>query len=345
MKFGLVPIQQAAGKILAHNVARPDGGRLISKGKPLSSDDLAALRSIGRTNLYVAEPEPGDVSEDEAASRIGHAICGSHLQVTRPASGRVNLRAETLGVLRVEVAHLDRLNEINGLAIATRPANSVIRPRQTAVTVKIIPFALPEESVRLAERLGAEHEPLLGLHPLPVRRVALVFTGSPWTRQGVIEAFELPLRTRVEGLGSCVSALEFISIEEDDLGEATLMQTLERLVQESSGLIILAGEMGIMDLQDAVPRAIERLGGEVTSFGAPVDPGNLLLVAYLGRVPVLGAPGCARSLKPNVIDWILPRLLIGDRLTRLDITHLGHGGLLTGLRDENVEGFSPVGLS
>jgi molybdopterin biosynthesis enzyme len=247
-----------------------------------------------------------------------------------------------LGVLRVDTVRLDSLNEIPGVAIATRPANSVIRPRQTAITVKIIPFALPDEHVQQAEHLGAESNPLLELHPLPVRRVALVFTGSPWSRHSVMEAFEMPLRARIGGLGSCVSALEFISIEEDDLGEARLMQTLERLVQDSHGLIILAGEMGIMDQQDAVPRAIERMGGEVTSFGAPVDPGNLLLVAYLGSVPVLGAPGCARSLKPNVIDWVLPRLLVGDRLTRLDITRLGNGGLLSGLRNENVVGFSPV---
>jgi molybdenum cofactor cytidylyltransferase len=342
MKFGLVPIHEAEGKILAHNIVRPDGGRLISKGKPLKAGDLAALHAIGRISVYVAEPEPGDVGEDDAARRIARAMGGNHLNVSRPAAGRVNLQADTLGVLRVNATHLDRLNEIPGLAIATRPANSVIRPRQTAVTVKIIPFALPEESVRLVERLGAENMPMLELHPLPIRRVALIFTGSSWNHQGVSEAFEAPLRTRIENLGSCVSAVEFISIEEDDLGEATLLQTLDQLVHAGSGLIVVAGEMGIMDLRDAVPKAIERLGGEVTSFGAPVDPGNLLLVAYLGSVPVLGAPGCARSLKPNVIDWILPRLLVGDRLTRLDITRLGHGGLLTGLRNENVEGFSPV---
>jgi len=66
----------------------------------------------------------------------------------------------------------------------------------------------------------------------------------------------------------------------------------------------------------------------VTCFGAPVDPGNLLLVGYLGPVPILGAPGCARSRKVNVVDWVLPRLLAGDRLTRADIVSLGVGGLL-----------------
>jgi molybdenum cofactor cytidylyltransferase len=83
-----------------------------------------------------------------------------------------------------------------------------------------------------------------------------------------------------------------------------------------------------MDRHDIAPRAIERAGGEVTCFGAPVDPGNLLMVGYLGQVPVLGAPGCARSRKVNVVDWVLPRLLVGDRLMRGDVMALGHGGLL-----------------
>jgi molybdenum cofactor cytidylyltransferase len=94
------------------------------------------------------------------------------------------------------------------------------------------------------------------------------------------------------------------------------------------GLILLAGETAIVDRYDIAPRALETAGGEVVAFGAPVDPGNLLLLGYLGGVPVVGAPGCSRSPKPNVIDLVLPRLLAGDRLGRADLAGLGHGGLL-----------------
>jgi molybdenum cofactor cytidylyltransferase len=340
MKFGLVPLERAEGKILAHNVARRDGSRLITKGKPLQAGDVADLRAIGRFSAYVAELEPNDVGEDEAARRIAQAICGENLRASRPAVGRVNLHASSLGVLRVDAARLDRLNEINGVAIATRPANSVIRPHHTAVTVKIIPFGIAEDHVRQAELIASQNGPVVDLHPLPTRQVAVVLTGSPWTRARVLEAYDAPLRVRVEQLGSCVSTVEFVSIESDDLGEGALMHAINSQVKAGIGLIILAGEMGIMDLQDAAPQAIESLGGEVTSFGAPVDPGNLLMVARLGDVPILGAPGCARSLKPNVIDWILPRLLVGDRLTRADIVSLGQGGLLTGTDDGNREDFS-----
>ena len=57
-------------------------------------------------------------------------------------------------------------------------------------------------------------------------------------------------------------------------------------------------------------------------------PGTLLMMGYLGDVPVVGAPGCIKSPKTNVIDWILPRLLSGERLTRANLVSMGHGGLL-----------------
>ena len=83
-----------------------------------------------------------------------------------------------------------------------------------------------------------------------------------------------------------------------------------------------------MDTDDITPRAIKASGGEIIHHGVPVEPGNLLLLAYIQDVPVVGAPGCARSKNYNVVDMILPRLAAGERLTRRDLIELGHGGLL-----------------
>ena len=60
----------------------------------------------------------------------------------------------------------------------------------------------------------------------------------------------------------------------------------------------------------------------------PVDPGNLLLIGNAGGVPVLGAPGCARSPVENGFDWVLMRLLAGLKVTRAELTGMGVGGLL-----------------
>ena len=132
---------------------------------------------------------------------------------------------------------------------------------------------------------------------------------------------------RVQGIGSYISTTDYVALEDAE-GESQLAEVLLRRCQDGAKIIILAGETAIMDRYDIIPRALERAGGRVEVIGVPVDPGNLLMLGYLEGTPVLGAPGCARSKKINIIDWVLPRLLVGDHLQRSDFIRLGHGGLL-----------------
>jgi molybdenum cofactor cytidylyltransferase len=327
MKFGPVPLHQAEGKILAHHIAGPDGLRAYRKGKPLTAVDVAGLRELGRGSVYVAELEIGDVAEDHAAGRISRAIRGNELELSKPQVGRVNIRARRFGVLRVEIERLTQLNDCEGITVATLAAGSVVHPGDTVATVKVIPFSVPEVRLRQVEAICQNGGALICVQALATRKVSLILSGSVHTRQRVLDSFLPPLKKRVEALGSEIRAVDFVPLE-DELGEEHLAETLRKEVGDGSELIILAGETAIMDRYDITPRAVERAGGRIVCFGAPVDPGNLLMLAYLGDVPILGAPGCARSPKTNVVDWVLPRLLAGEPLSRADIVSLGHGGLL-----------------
>jgi molybdenum cofactor cytidylyltransferase len=326
-RFGPVPLAEAEGKLLGHNVTGADGALALRKGRPLTAADVALLGSLGRTSVYVAEPGPADVGEDEAARRVARCAMGPGLRLVGPSSGRANLVATTLGVLRVDASRLLRLNEVEGFAVATLPGDRPARDGQVVATVKVLPFALPEEAVRRGEAVGGEGGPLLSVAPLVDRAVVLLLCGSPSARERVARDFEPPLRARMGALGSTVRSLEFVPLE-DEKGEEALAEALRRQVEEGAELLLLAGETAIVDRHDIAPRAIERAGGEVVAFGAPVDPGQLLLLAYFGNVPLVAAPGCARSAKENVLDLVLPRLLAGDRLGRADLVGLGHGGLL-----------------
>ena len=326
MKFGPVPLDQAKGKILGHNIAGADGGRLLRKGRPLTHDHLEALRALGRQSVYVAELEPGDVDENTAARRVATAVAGAGLQISGPASGRVNLLATTQGVLRVDAERLIRLNACEDITLATLAAHTPVRHRQIVATVKVIPYAVSDTVIRTAEAIAGEDRPMLRLNTLAPREVGLIFSGSPAIRDKLAADFA-PLHDRITALGSRVATRDHIALE-DESGEVALATALTRQRTAGIRLIVLAGETAIMDRRDIVPRAVERAGGRVECVGAPVDPGNLLMLAYLGDVPILGAPGCARSRKVNIVDWVLPRLLVGDRLTRADIVALGHGGLL-----------------
>ncbi len=327
MKFGPVPLAEADGKILGHNVAGADGKRRLRKGKPLRAEDVSVLRELGRSVVYVAELEPGDVDENTAANRVAVACQGAGLRLSGAATGRINLIATVLGLVRIDEGQLRCLNVGEGLTLASLGSHAVVRPGQTVATVKVIPYAVPESVVASVE--GAPGRPLLGVirvDELASKRVGLILSGSPSVTGPLTESF-FPLVERVRTLGSDVVEQDYVDVG-DEGSEQALAEALERQRDAGVDVILFAGETAVMDRHDITPRAVERAGGRVEAVGAPVDPGNLLMLAYLNDIPILGAPGCARSRKTNVVDWVLPRLLAGDRLSREDITELGAGGLL-----------------
>jgi molybdenum cofactor cytidylyltransferase len=334
MKFKPLSLPEAKGKILGHNIAGPDGQRLLRKGRPLTDEDLEKLRALGRTSVYVAEMEPDDVDENKAARRIAEAVCGPGLHITGVSSGRSNLLSDEIGILRIEVDRLARINECDGITLATLATHSPVHARQIVATIKIIPYAVPESILSAVEAIATEGSQIVRVDALPSRSVGMILSGSNSIHERLIADFT-PLRDRIEKLGSSVSRIDFVALE-DESDEAALAEMLQQHIASGIGMVLLAGETAIMDSHDIVPRAVERAGGRVESVGAPVDPGNLLMLAYLHDVPVVGAPGCARSRKTNIVDWILPRLLVGDTLTRKDIVALGHGGLLQEVRERGM---------
>ncbi|NJN43686.1 MAG: hypothetical protein HC806_02415 [Anaerolineae bacterium] len=184
MKFGPVPLPHAEGKILGHNIAGLDGRRLLRKGKPLAKTDLRTLASIGRETVYVAHLEPGDVGENDAARRVGVAVSGHTLRLVGPSAGRLNLLTTGLGILRVDVARLNRLNELDGLTLATLHTHTPVKPRQMVGTIKIIPYGLPEETVRHAEIIAHEDEhPLIYIDMLTAHAVSMIFPAPPLSKK------------------------------------------------------------------------------------------------------------------------------------------------------------------
>src|SRR5688572_21635461 len=142
-----LPIEEAVGHILRHNLSSPDGRKAFAKGHRIALADMPRLAELGLERLRVAVLEPGDIHEDEAARRLAAAVCGPGVQARPPAASRVNLLAEADGVVRVDVAALFEINAIDGLTVATLPSHALVRTRQRVATIKIIPFAVREEDL------------------------------------------------------------------------------------------------------------------------------------------------------------------------------------------------------
>jgi molybdenum cofactor cytidylyltransferase len=323
MKLRNLPIDQCAGAILVHNIMGADGRKAFSKGHLVRAEDVEKLRALCKETVYAAMLDPNDVREDDAAARLARAVAGGGIELSKPSGGRVNFYAAEQGFLQVNRDALKRINKLKGVTLATIPRYSPLAPRKMVATLKTVGLALPEATLREAEKIVSARGKALSVALVSKRQVAIVLTGSENGKAKVRETFAPPIRARIEELGAQVVAEDYVAEDERAIANA-----IENATRAGAQMIVLAGETSVMDADDITPRGIQQAGGEIELYGAPVEPGNLLLLAYRGDVPIVGAPGCVKSRETNVVDLILPRLLIGEHVTRGDVIELAEGGLL-----------------
>jgi molybdenum cofactor cytidylyltransferase len=324
VRFGPTALAEAEGAILAHTL-RLREGRVLRKGRRLTAADVAALAAAGHAEVVAARLEPGDVAEDEAAAALARAACGPGVRAASPFTGRCNLHATARGVLVVDRARVDRANAVDeGLTLATLAPWSLVAEGELVATVKVIPFAVPQRALDACAAAASEGDPLLRVAAFAPLAAGLILTRTPGLPAAVIERAAESQRVRLARLGGRV--LQEIRCPHD---EAQVAESIASLVAAGCSPILILGATAIADRRDVIPAAVVRAGGAVEHLGMPVDPGNLLLLARCGGTPVVGLPGCARSLQPSGFDWVLERLAAGLSLSSRDLMSMGAGGLLS----------------
>ena len=323
MRFGDTPIDEAAGAILAHSWRAK--GINFAKGRVLSQDDVARLKTAGAASVIAARLDPEDMHEDEAAATVARALAGKGIEITAPFTGRCNHFASEAGLAIVDPERIDALNELDeSVTVATLAPYARVTPRQMVATVKIIPYAAPRAAVQRAVDVAkSANQPLVSVAPFKPLRAGLVQTRLPGTRDKVLDKAVGTTGKRLTSLGGSLAGERRCAHD-----AAAIAAALDELKGEGCDLYLIAGASAIVDRHDVVPAGIERAGGKVTHFGMPVDPGNLLLTGELDGKPVLGLPGCAKSPKYNGFDMVLERLAAGLPVRRAEIVRMGAGGLL-----------------
>jgi molybdenum cofactor cytidylyltransferase len=322
MRFGEAPVAEAEGAILAHSLKL--GTTALKKGRVLSRADIDVIASGGLSAITVARLDPGDVGENEAAEYVAAAAVGPGITAAAPFTGRVNLHAETNGLLVFDRDRLDRLNLVDeAITLGTLPPFAVVEPRQMVATVKIIPFAAPETAVKACVQAAIAEGPLLRVAPFQALSVGLVQTRLPGLKESILDKTRQVTDARLAALG-CHLALE----ERCAHATVELTSRIRDAMGHGIDLLLIHGASAILDRRDVIPAAITAAGGRIDHFGMPVDPGNLLLLGHAGDRAVLGLPGCARSPKVNGFDWVLERLAAGLPVGSAEIMRMGSGGLL-----------------
>ncbi len=320
MKFGPVPLDQAAGTTLAHSLML--GGRRLRKGAVLTAGDLAGLALDGVTEVTVAQLEPGDVTEDAAATRLALALVPHEAQAgllrTEAFTGRVNLNATGPGIVEMDVAAVQALNRIDpAITLATLAPYTRVVSGMLVGTVKIITYAVAGAALARAETVA---QGAIRVRPVVRRSAGLLMTDVPGQDDKLIVKGRQVIEARLRALGMELAGVVTTAHEAGAMAVA-----LARLPGEM--VLILTGS-ATSDLHDTAPEAVRMAGGGVARFGMPVDPGNLLFLGSLGARPVIGLPGCARSPALNGADWVLERLACGLAVSDDDIAAMGVGGLL-----------------
>lgn len=320
MRFGDIAIEDAEGAILAHSLKA--GGVRFKKGRVLSSGDIAALSEAGVEHVIAAVLSPGDISENEAAARLGRAAARDGVLVSEAATGRVNLFAARNGLFVASRESVDRLNAIDpAITFACLDDHVQVSEGTMIATIKIIPLAVSGSA--LDEALAAvSSADLIKVKAFRPARAALVATTLPTLKPTVMDKTAELLRQRLAPSESILTRERRVAHEAGAVSEALIEAV------KDSDLVVLFGASAVVDAQDVLPAAIRAAGGTVHQVGMPVDPGNLLVLGSLDGVPVIGAPGCARSPKVNGFDWILARILAGETPGHTEISAMGVGGLL-----------------
>jgi molybdenum cofactor cytidylyltransferase len=320
MKFGPASPAEAIGGVTVHTLRQ--GSLVLKKGTTVGPAEAEALKKAGVKEIVVVRLEDGDVSEDVAAASIAQAVTGEGIHVERAFTGRANLFAARPGILVIDRAAVDRINGVDeAITLATLSAYKPVVEGEMVATVKLIPFGV-DGKLRDAAVKAAGHG-ALRIAPYVIKKVGIVSTLLPGLSPKVIEK---TLRVTADRLAPAGAAI--IGERRVPHDEKVLAASIKELLALGAELVIVFGASAIADRRDVIPAALTAVGGTIEHFGMPVDPGNLLLVGNAGGVPVLGAPGCARSPVENGFDWVLMRLLAGLKVTRAELMGMGVGGLL-----------------
>lgn len=324
----LIETKDAVGQVLCHDITQIIPGvvkdAVFRKGHIVTPEDIPVLLSVGKEHLYVWEKKEGILHEDEAAAVLRDICINDGMSASEPKEGKIELRAEQDGLFKVNTGRLNAVNGLGELMIATVHGNFPVRKGDKLAAVRIIPLVIEEEKMKRA-REAAGGEPLLQILTFSHARVGIVTTGSEVFKGRIEDAFGPAVRAKLSEYDTEIMGQKIVDDKQEDIVAA-----IGGFVDQGADMVLCTGGMSV-DPDDRTPGAVKAFGADIVSYGAPVLPGAMFLLAYFQSgdktVPILGLPGCVMYAKRTIFDLILPRVLAGERLTAEDIRVYGEGGL------------------
>ncbi len=328
MQMKEIRTEDAVGHVLCHDITQiikdEKKGVLFKKGHIVREEDIPALLSVGKEHLFVWEKQEGFLHENEGAQILYKICAGDHMHGTEVKEGKIELIADCDGLLKIRKKQLLEVNSLGEMMIASRHGNFPVKKGDKIAGTRIIPLVIEKEKMDRAEKLAGE-EPLFSILPFVNKKAGIVTTGSE-VKKGLIQDTFTPVLKEKLGEYSCQVLGQ--TTPGDDRRQITA--DILKFIEEGADMVICSGGMSV-DPDDRTPGAIKDTGAQIITYGAPVLPGAMLLLAYYKKngksIPILGLPGCVMYAKRTVFDLILPRIMADDPVKAEEIAAYGEGGL------------------
>lgn len=315
--------QEAVGAVLYHDITQiipgKSKGRAFKKGHIIREEDIPVLLSLGKDNIYVWEKTEGMLHENDAATRLMNLTAGEGLVFSEIKEGKIDFIAEEDGLLKVDKDALFKLNSLGEMVLVTLHNNMTVKKGQKVAGTRVIPLMIEEEKIIKAEEIVKDK--IVKVIPIKPKKVGIVTTGNEVFYGRIKDAFGPVIKRKVEEFGCEVLGQVFMP---DDAAQIT--EAVNSWIAQGAEMVVCTGGMSV-DPDDVTPTAIKSTGAELVTYGAPVLPGSMFLLAYKGDTPIMGLPGCVMYNNRTILDLVLPRVLADEKLTKADIAAYGHGGL------------------
>lgn len=332
----LIKTVDAEGAVLCHDITQIIKGvtkdAVFRKGHVVTKEDIPVLLSVGKDQLYVWEKEEGMLHENDGAEILCAMCKGEHMERSQAKEGKIELTAACDGLLKVDNKGLKAVNGFGQMMIATRHGNFAVKKGDKLAGTRIIPLVIEEEKMTKAKEAAMAatgNKPILNLLPFKHKKVGIVTTGNEVFYGRIKDTFTPVIEGKLAEFDTEI--IDHVTWNDDD---TKVTASILDMIHKGADIVVCTGGMSV-DPDDKTPLAIKNTGADIVSYGAPVLPGAMFMLAYYQvtegddtrTVAIMGLPGCVMYAKRTIFDLVLPRVMADDKVIAEELAALGPGGL------------------
>ena len=325
-----INVRNAEGYELCHDITQILPGEFkgakFLRGHIIRKEDIEVLISLGKENIFVMEEEDKEknlIHENDAAMFIVEKLnLGKEFfEISSIREGKINITAKEDGILKIDINTLNKINKIGEIILVTKYNNSYIKKGETVAATRVIPLLIEKKQLDEMEKLVKEKNVLTFKKIDKNKKLALITTGNEVYNGIIKDKSKEALLKKYKKYK--INDIEQVFSQDD---KDTIKKYI-KMFENEKDIIMCTGGMSI-DPDDVTPSAIRESNWEIVTYGTPVLPGAMFMLAYKGEKVLIGLPGGVVFSEKTVFDVLLPRILANDRITKQEIIEMGHGGLL-----------------